>query len=108
VWGRRHTPGLFLSRNCGGPKNHVSDISGTDVYIHDADVRGVFRQLRNALVRPSGQPNVPQMMTVYEDLKPVVRQILRNAGTKDIYQAQVFSEIRLAAQQLASKQLGRH
>jgi hypothetical protein len=55
-----------------------------------------------------GSTTVPQMMTIYKDLQPVVRQILRNAGTKDIYQAQVFSEIRLAAQQLASKQLGRH
>ncbi len=102
-----HTWFIFESQLRRAEKS-CSDISGTDVYLHDADVRGVFRQLRNALVRPSGQPTVPQMMTIYEDLQPVVRQILRNAGTKDIYQAQVFSEIRLAAQQLASKQLGRH
>jgi len=85
-----------------------SDISGTDVYVHDAEVQGVFRELRNALVRPHNQPTVPQMFAIYQELKPVVRQILRNAGTKDVYQAQVFSEIRLAAQQLAAKHIERH
>lgn len=84
-----------------------SDISGTDVYIHAAEVMGVFRQLRNALVRPNNQPTVPQMNAIYEELKPVVRRILRNAGTNDVYEAQVFSEISLAAQQLSSKHLGR-
>jgi hypothetical protein len=83
-----------------------SDINGTDVYIHDAEVRGVFRQLRNALVRPNNQPTVPQMIAIYEELEPVVRRILRNAGTNDVYEAQVFSEISLAAQQLASKHIG--
>jgi hypothetical protein len=46
------------------------------------------------------------MIAIYEQLKPVVRRILRNAGTNDIYEAQVFSEISLAAQQLASKRSG--
>ncbi len=83
-----------------------SDISGTDVYIHGAEVNGVFRQLRNALVRPNNQPTVPQMSAIYGGLRPVVRRILRNAGTNDVYEAQVFSEISLAAQQLSSKHLG--
>ncbi len=101
-----HSWFIFESQSRRAEKS-CSDISGTDVYIHDADVQGVFRQLRNALVRPNNQPTVPQMVMIYEELKPVVRRILRNAGTNDIYQAQVFSEIRLAAQQLASKRLGR-
>jgi hypothetical protein len=84
-----------------------SDISGTDVYIHRADIQGIFRELRNALVRPDTQPTVPQMLKMYDELKPVVRRILRNAGTSDMYQAQVFSEIRLAARQLAVKHVGR-
>jgi hypothetical protein len=82
-----------------------SDISGTDVYIHNAEVRGVFRQLRNALVRPNNQPTVPQMIAIYGELKPIVRRILRDAGTDDVYEAQVFAEITLAAQQLASRQI---
>lgn len=84
-----------------------SDISGTDVYIHSAEVRGVFRELRNALVREHRPPTVPEMTAILGELKPVVRRILRNAGTKDMYQAQVFAETRLAAQQLAAKLLER-
>ncbi len=83
-----------------------SDINGTDIYIHDGDVKGIFRQLRNALVRPNNQPTVPQMISIYEELRPVVRRILKNAGTNDVYEAQVFSEIRLAARQLALKHIG--
>jgi hypothetical protein len=45
------------------------------------------------------------MIAIYEELKPVVRRILRNAGTNDVYEAQLFSEIRLATQQLASKHI---
>jgi hypothetical protein len=99
-----HTWFIFESQLRRAEKS-CSDISGTDVYIHGADVRGVFR---NALVRPDSQPTVPQMTAIYEELKPVVRRILRNAGTNDVYQAQVFAEIRLAAQQLAAKHIARY
>lgn len=101
---RSHNWFVFESRLRRAEKS-CSDISGTDIYIHDADVKGVFRQLRNALVRPSNQPTVPQMTAIYQELKPVVRRILRNAGTNDIYEAQVFSEIRVAARQLSLKHI---
>ena len=100
-----HSWFVFVSQLRRAEKS-CSDISGTDIYIHAAEVRGVFRQLRNALVRPNNQPTMPQMIAIYEALKPIVRRILRNAGTNDVYEAQVFSEISLAAQQLSSKHLG--
>ena len=101
---RSHSWFIFESQLRRAEKS-CSDVSGTDIYIHDANVRGVFRQLRNALVRPSNQPTVPQMAAIYEELKPVVRRILKNAGTNDIYEAQVFSEIRVAARQLSLKRI---
>lgn len=102
-----HTWFIFESQLRRAEKS-CSDISGTDVYIHGAGVHGIFRELRNALVRLDSQPTVPQMTAIYEELKPVVRRILRNAGTNDVYQAQVFAEIRLAARQLAAKHTARY
>lgn len=105
VGNTRHSWFIFESRLRRAEKS-CSDINGTDVYIHAGEVRGVFRELRNALVRPHAQPTVPQMMAIHGALKPVLRRILRNAGTSDIYQAQVFAELRLAAQQLVVNTLG--
>lgn len=111
AWRRLGSPShswfVFESQSRRAEKS-CSDISGTDVYIHDAEVQGVFRELRNALVRPRNQPTVPQMVAIYGELKPVVRRILRDAGTKDVYEAQVFADIALAARQLASKHVRRH
>ena len=103
---KSHSWFIFESTKRRAEKS-CSDINGTDVYVHDAEVKGVFRQLRNALVRPTHQPTVPQMSAIYQELKPLVRGILENAGTSDVYEAQVFAEISFAAQQLAAKRLGR-
>jgi hypothetical protein len=82
----------------------LSDIKLADVYIHDGNARGVFRELRNALTRPHLRPTVPQMEGILIELKgKVLRDILRDAGTTDCFQAQVFADIIVAARLLASK-----
>ncbi len=40
----------------------LSDLDGTDPYIHDGTVRGVMREVCNAFVSPARQPKVPEMM----------------------------------------------
>src|ERR1700681_1991787 len=47
----------------------LSDLDGTDPYIHDEKPRGVFRELGNALVRSADQPTVEQMYGVYRKIK---------------------------------------
>ena len=41
--------------------NSLSDLGGTDAYIHGGKPQGVFRELGNALVRTEHQPTVQQM-----------------------------------------------
>jgi hypothetical protein len=39
----------------------LSDLSGTDIYLHNGRIDGVFRELCNAFVRRDQQPSVQQM-----------------------------------------------
>jgi hypothetical protein len=84
----------------------MSDLDGTDPYIHDGTVRGVMREVCNAFVRPH-QPTVPQMMNMYRSLRRGVPKILNNAGTKSLFTARAFSDLCLAAAALRSKYVER-
>jgi hypothetical protein len=84
----------------------MSDLDGTDPYIHEGTVRGVMREVCNAFVSPN-QPTVPQMMRMYRDLRRGVPKILHNAGTTSLFTARTFSDLCLAAAGLRSKYVGR-
>jgi hypothetical protein len=83
----------------------LSDLNGTDPYIHENGPSGVFRELCNCLVRTEHQPTVPEMMRVYRGMSRSVPEILRAAGTKSVFEARVFAELVLAAQALTGKNL---
>jgi hypothetical protein len=74
-------------------KKSLSDIDGTDVYIHDGTVRGVFRELCNAFVRNRRQPSVVQMMQIYRLLRLNFARTLRAAGARDPFNARVFLDL---------------
>jgi hypothetical protein len=84
----------------------LSDLDGTDAYIHDGTVRGVMREVCNAFVSSGNQPTVPGMMKIYRELRRNQQQILSNAGTKSLFTARVFSDLCLAAAGLRSKYVG--
>ncbi|MFZ0479923.1 MAG: hypothetical protein WAL71_12300 [Terriglobales bacterium] len=84
----------------------MSDLDGTDPYIHDGTVRGVMREMGNAFVRPH-QPTVPQMTKMYRDLRRDVPKILHNAGARSLFTARAFSDLCLAAAALRSKYVRR-
>ena len=74
-------------------KKSLSDIDGTDVYIHEGTVRGVLRELCNAFVRNRRQPSVVQMMQIYRILRANFAGILQKAGAKDPFNARVFLDL---------------
>jgi len=84
----------------------LSDLDGTDPYVHDGTVRGVMREVCNAFVSPVKQPTVPQMMKMYRELRRDQARILKNAGAQSIFTARVFSDLCMAAAGLRSKHLG--
>jgi hypothetical protein len=80
----------------------LSDLNGTDSYIHEGTILGVFQVLGNALVRKGRQPSVLQMRQIYREVRESVPGILARCGGASVYQARAFEEISFAANVAAS------
>lgn len=62
----------------------LSDLGGTEAYIHGGTVSGVFRELCSAFVREKRQPTVNQMWAIYRDLRGSLPDILGRAGAGSV------------------------
>jgi hypothetical protein len=80
----------------------LSDLNGTEIYIHEGTVSGVFRELNNAFFRTQRKPTVRQMQSVFDSLKKNVPQLKRDAGTSDLFTTRMFGDLVLSAQALAA------
>ena len=104
--------GLAVARDKVGDTRHVwfvmeavqyrlakslSDLSGTDAYIHSGTIEGVFREMGNALVRKRRQPGVLEMWSIYRKVREEIPEILRRCGTQSVFGARAFREISFAA-----------
>jgi len=92
---RRHTWFLWESTQLRLQKS-MSDLDGTDPYIHSGTVEGILSELRNAFVRDAAPP-VPKMMNAYRLVESNVERILTAAGTRNLYATSVFRELCYAA-----------
>lgn len=97
-----HTWCVFESRSWRAGKS-LSDLSGTDVYVHDGTPAGVFRELCNALVLADHQPTVAQMAAIYRRLRQGLPAIMRNAGAKSPFEARVFADLIVVAKGVGSQ-----
>jgi len=84
----------------------LSDLDGTDAYIHGGTVHGVMREVCNAFVSSRIQPTVPQMLRIYRELRRNLPRILQSAGAQSPFSARVFSDLCLAAAGLRAKYVG--
>jgi hypothetical protein len=94
--GQKHEWFVFESMDHRLAKS-LSDLNGTDPYIHRGTVAGVFRELCNAFVRSGRQPTIQQMWRIYRDVRKNLPRILRRAGASSIYNARVFKDICVVA-----------
>ena len=92
---KRHTWFLWESTPRRRQKS-MSDLDGTDPYIHSGTVEGILSELRNAFVR-EGAPSVQNMMEAYLIAEGQIERILAGAGTRNLYAASVFRELCLIA-----------
>jgi len=81
----------------------LSDLDGTDAYIHDGTVAGVFREMGNAFVGTRRQPTVTEMSQIYRLLRAQFRKILKKAGARDAFNARVFKELCVLASTAADE-----
>ncbi|HEY6349339.1 MAG TPA: hypothetical protein VI636_08035 [Candidatus Angelobacter sp.] len=76
----------------------LSDVAGTDVYIHGGTVGGVLSQLANAFIRQERQPTVMQMQSVYGYMRREIRAILKTSGAGSVFDgARSFRDVCMAA-----------
>jgi hypothetical protein len=85
----------------------LSDLDGTDPYVHGGTIQGIFRELSNAFVLVDRQLNVPQMMAVYRVLRGNRDHVLPNAGAKDPFNARVFKDLCVVASRAAEDLIDR-
>lgn len=83
----------------------MSDLDGTDPYIHTGNIEGVLTELRNAFVR-NDAPTVQAMIAAYRLVASEVETILADAGTQNLYAGSVFKELRYLAQKTAQLNSG--
>ena len=102
---RRHLWFVFESRQHRVSKS-LSDLSGTDVYIHSGTIQGVFQQLCNAFVGERQQPSVAEMTSAYRYIKSELPELLKASRASSIFDgARPFRDIYIAAALRAEKRV---
>ncbi len=81
----------------------LSDLSGTDVYIHKGDPRGVFTQLCNAFVRLRSQPTTQDMEQTYLRLRDLLPKLQKQTGAHSPFEARIFRDLIVAARKLTQR-----
>jgi hypothetical protein len=71
----------------------LSDLNGTDAFVHNGKVGGLFREICAMFRRPGLQPTVQQMWTIYRKLRRNLPTVLRNAGSASMFNARVFRDL---------------
>jgi hypothetical protein len=75
----------------------MSDLDGTDPYIHSGTVEGVLSELRNAFIR-DGAPPVRKMLEAYRVVESKTDRVMADAGTRNLFAASVFRELCFVAE----------
>jgi hypothetical protein len=70
----------------------MSDLDGTDTYIHSGTPEGVMSELRNAFPVDDA-PAVQQMMKVYRFVADNIEPVPAKSGARNVYAASVFKEL---------------
>jgi len=88
---RRHSWSLWETSPRRIQKS-MSDLDGTDPYIHSGTVEGILSELRNAFVFRAAPP-VMRMLDAYHVVESKTGKILADAGNRNLYSASVFKEL---------------
>jgi len=104
--GSRHTFVVFESVNRRLQKS-LSDLNGTDPLIHDGTVRGVFRELNNALLNSRYTPELRHMNKIYRNIKTASPLIMRSVGARSLFEARVFKRLVQLAAEYAQRAIPR-
>jgi hypothetical protein len=83
----------------------LSDLNGTEFYIHDNRPIGIFRCLTNALARSEHRPTVRELQDIYHELTRRARTIKRDLATKSLFDTRPFRELVVGAGESARRRI---
>jgi hypothetical protein len=75
----------------------LSDLNGTEIFIHGYKPRGIFQELTDVLVKEPHQPTVRELEAIYDDLKREALQIKKNLRRKSLFHARPFRDLSIKA-----------
>jgi len=75
----------------------LSDINGTEIYVHDARPIGILRALTNALERTKHRPTVRELRAVYRDVKATANALKQSGEASTLFDTRPFRDLVLAA-----------
>jgi hypothetical protein len=79
----------------------LSDLNGTDPFIHDGTIKGVFRELCNVFSTPTRRPTIQQMWIIYRAAREAQPIVMQQAGSNTLYTARVFKDLCVVASRTA-------
>lgn len=94
--GSRHRVFVFEKKAYRAHRS-TSDANGLDPQIHRGTVKGVMAGLRNIFLTPANPVTVPQMLAAYRAVRRKLPDLKRNAGSRSVFTASVFKDLKLAA-----------
>jgi hypothetical protein len=84
------------------PKS-LSDLNGTDPFVHGGTIAGVFSELSNMFVRNKRQPSIQHMALIYREIRNNLPIILSLAGSSSLYTPRVFKNLCVIASASAAR-----
>jgi len=82
----------------------LSDLNGTDPYIHSEKAQGVLRGLMNALTRQNRRPSFAELDSIYRALHEAAHKI-RLEGGHSLFEARSFQDLSVLARELAQNRV---
>jgi hypothetical protein len=92
----RHRVFIFERKQYRAQRS-TSDVNGIDPQIHKGTVRGLMGGLRNIFRQPRDVTTVPEMLASYQAVKQRIPEMRRNAGSKSLFEAAIFQDLKLAS-----------
>ncbi|MBI1356290.1 MAG: hypothetical protein GC160_18265 [Acidobacteria bacterium] len=81
----------------------LSDINGTDPFIHHGTVKGVLAELNNAFLNARRQPSLAESFWIYTAVRKEAPNLLRQAGSTTVFAPRVFKWLAFRARELAAR-----
>jgi hypothetical protein len=83
----------------------LSDLNGTDPFIHRGNAQGVLKALSNALYRNAESPSFTELEMIFRDLKVAASKFRSSRNGGSLFEAHAFKWLVFMAQSSAQKQV---